>query len=120
MARKKDNEKNIIETAVRVRKKKSNHHNSKRYYLWGNWYTVKEVAEKLNLSRQYCHLRLKGGYEKYLENYNRDTIQIKTIEETRRKKREEPAKKSKSKKKKEEEETFSFLEAIETIEGLDQ
>jgi len=50
------------------------------YFIWGAYHTVDEIAHTLGLSRQYCYRKISEGYLSYLENYRRDSHQIKAID----------------------------------------
>lgn len=57
---------------------------SEKYFIWGGYYTVSEISNKLNLSFSYCYRRIRDGYLCYLENYSRDSRQIKKSDELKK------------------------------------
>lgn len=69
-----------------LRKKKfsTRKRDSKTYFIWGGYYTVTEISNKLNLSFSYCYRKIRDGYLCYLENYKRNSRQIKKSDELKK------------------------------------
>ena len=58
--------------------------NVRTYFIWGGYYSVPEIAKKLNLSKSFCYRKIREGYINHLENYKRESYQINTVDVLRK------------------------------------